>query len=58
VARRPSRRQLPCPSPGERPPIGPGWIHEIKRDGFRIMARRADGRVRLLTRKGYLEPLP
>jgi hypothetical protein len=32
---------------------GLGWIHEIKHDGFRIMARRADGRVRLLTRKAY-----
>ena len=31
----------PClPSPAERPPSGDGWIHEIKHDGFRIMARR------------------
>ncbi len=31
----------PClPSPAERPPTGPGWLHEIKHDGFRIMARR------------------
>jgi bifunctional non-homologous end joining protein LigD len=29
-----------------------GWIHEVKHDGFRIMARRADGGVRLFTRKG------
>jgi len=43
----------PClPSPGKRPPAGPGWIHEIKRDGFRIMARRDGAGVRLLTRKG------
>jgi hypothetical protein len=43
----------PClPRPGKQPPAGRGWIHEIKHDGFRIMARRADGRVRLLTRKG------
>ena len=28
------------PSPAKAPPSGPGWIHEIKRDGFRIMARR------------------
>jgi bifunctional non-homologous end joining protein LigD len=34
------------------PPTGPKWIHEIKHDGYRIMAQRADGRVRLLTRKG------
>ena len=43
----------PClPRPAKQPPEGCGWIHEIKHDGFRIMARRADGRVRLLTRKG------
>jgi hypothetical protein len=36
----------------KQPPEGRGWIHEIKHDGFRIMARRADGRVQLLTRKG------
>ena len=43
----------PClPRPANQPPEGRGWIHEIKHDGFRIMARRADGRVRLLTRKG------
>ena len=44
----------PClPSPAERPPAGDGWLHEIKHDGFRIMARRDDGgRVRLVTRNG------
>ena len=43
----------PClPRPAKEPPAGRGWIHEIKHDGFRIMARRADGRVRLLTRNG------
>jgi bifunctional non-homologous end joining protein LigD len=44
----------PClPSCAERPPSGPKWLHEIKHDGFRIMARRnADG-VRLYTRNGY-----
>jgi ATP-dependent DNA ligase len=31
----------PClPSPADRPPIGPNWIHEIKHDGYRLMARR------------------
>jgi ATP-dependent DNA ligase len=28
------------PSPAERPPGGPNWIHEIKHDGYRLMARR------------------
>jgi bifunctional non-homologous end joining protein LigD len=43
----------PClPSPAKVPPSGPDWIHEIKHDGFRIMARRDVAGVRLLTRKG------
>jgi bifunctional non-homologous end joining protein LigD len=43
----------PClPSPAERPPSDPGWLHEIKHDGFRIMARRDGAGVRLITRHG------
>ena len=31
----------PClPSPSGKPPSGSNWIHEIKHDGFRLMARR------------------
>jgi hypothetical protein len=31
----------PClPSPADRPPSGTNWIHEIKHDGYRLMARR------------------
>jgi bifunctional non-homologous end joining protein LigD len=31
----------PClPSPCECPPSGPGWLHEIKHDGFRVIARK------------------
>ena len=41
------------PRPAAEPPRGPGWIHEIKHDGFRIMARRDERGVRLLTRNGY-----
>jgi bifunctional non-homologous end joining protein LigD len=41
----------PClPSPAKVPPSGPGWLHEIKHDGFRIMARRDSAGVRLITR--------
>ena len=40
------------PSPAERPPTGPGWIHEIRHDGFRMMVRRDAAGVRLLTRNG------
>ena len=44
----------PClPSRAERPPAGPDWIHEIKHDGFRILARRDKKRVRLFTRNDY-----
>jgi bifunctional non-homologous end joining protein LigD len=43
----------PClPSPAKHPPAGSSWIHEIKHDGFRIMARRDAGGVRLITRNG------
>ena len=38
--------------PGSRP-ADPARIHEIKHDGFRIMARRDERGVRLLTRNGY-----
>src|SRR5262249_35262765 len=34
------------------PPSGPGWPHEIKHDGFRIMARKDAAGVRLITRAG------
>jgi bifunctional non-homologous end joining protein LigD len=50
---RPSGFIDPClPSPAERPPSGAGWVHEIKHDGFRLMARRDGAGVRLLTRRG------
>ena len=43
----------PClPRPAKEPPAGPGWIREIKHDGFRILARRDKDRVRLATRNG------
>ena len=41
---------LPCPA--KLPPSGSGWIHEIKHDGFRLLARRAAAGVRLITRRG------
>jgi len=30
----------PClpPSPAPNPPAGDGWVHEIKLDGFRLLA--------------------
>jgi bifunctional non-homologous end joining protein LigD len=44
----------PClPSSAERPPTRTGWIHEIKHDGYRLMARRDPIGIRLLTRNGH-----
>jgi bifunctional non-homologous end joining protein LigD len=43
----------PClPSPAKAPPSGPGWLHEIKHDGFRILARKDAAGVGLITRAG------
>ena len=35
-----------------RPPSGSNWIHEIKHDGYRLMARRDPVGIRLITRRG------
>jgi ATP-dependent DNA ligase len=44
----------PClPRPADEPPAGPGWIHEIKHDGFRILAHRRGRSTRLFSRNGH-----
>jgi bifunctional non-homologous end joining protein LigD len=44
----------PCiPTQADKPPVGPDWIHEIKHDGYRLIVRKKDDRVRLFTRRGY-----
>jgi hypothetical protein len=41
----------PClPSPAPNPSAGDGWIHEIRLDGFRMLARRDGAGVRVLSR--------
>jgi ATP-dependent DNA ligase len=48
------RLYQPClPTPAPKAPTGPLWVHEIKHDGFRIVARRIGGVVRLQTKQGY-----
>jgi bifunctional non-homologous end joining protein LigD len=43
----------PClPSATSEPPSGADWLHEIKHDGFRIIARKEGKRVRLYSRPG------
>jgi bifunctional non-homologous end joining protein LigD len=44
----------PClPRAAKKPPAGSGWIHEIKHDGFRIVAQLDTAGVRLVTRNGF-----
>ena len=63
-----SAEQLPSPLEGEgrlpdfippqlarsvdRPPAGPGWVHEIKFDGYRLQLRVQGGACQVLTRNG------
>jgi bifunctional non-homologous end joining protein LigD len=43
----------PClPTKAERPPSGELWLHEIKHDGFRVIARKDGAKVRLYSRPG------
>jgi bifunctional non-homologous end joining protein LigD len=52
--KRPEPSFEPClPRPAKEPPAGSGWVHEIKHDGFRTIARRDAGGVRLITRNGH-----
>src|SRR5204862_7792574 len=38
----------PCqPALADRPPSGSGWLHEIKFDGYRVIARKDGEQVRL-----------
>jgi ATP-dependent DNA ligase len=60
VARRPRAETAALPQwirpqltqPVDAAPDGPGWLHEIKFDGYRMHARLDRGAVRLLTRTG------
>jgi ATP dependent DNA ligase domain len=44
---------LPCqPFLVARPPAGPGWLHEVKHDGYRITGLKQGERVTLWSRYG------
>src|SRR5262245_45717480 len=43
----------PClPTKAAEPPSGGRWLHEIKHDGFRVIARKDGNHVRLYSRPG------
>ena len=43
----------PClPTKAPQPPTGEAWLHEIKHDGFRVVARKDGDRVKLYSRPG------
>ena len=44
----------PCiPTRAAKPPAGPGWVHEIKHDGYRPIVRRDGNVAQLFTRRGF-----
>jgi ATP-dependent DNA ligase len=44
----------PClPTKALKVPAGSRWLFEIKHDGYRMIARKREGRVRLYTRRGF-----
>ena len=46
----------PClPTKTDKLPSGSQWLHEIKHDGFRIVARKEGSRVRLYRRPTFQE---
>ena len=47
----------PClPTKTDKLPSGSEWLHEIKHDGFRIIARKDGERVRLYSRPAMTSP--
>ena len=51
----------PCrPTLVAAPPVGAGWLHEMKHDGYRLLARKQGDRVTLWSRYGtdFTDKLP
>ena len=36
----------------DHPPVGPGWVHEVKHDGFSILAHKQGDRVNVWSHRG------
>jgi bifunctional non-homologous end joining protein LigD len=52
---RPTPFIVPClPTKAPQPPTGGAWLHEIKHNGFRVIARKEGARVQLYSRPGNL----
>src|SRR5690606_24670076 len=45
---------------GSKPPTGEAWLHELKWDGYRLVATIADGKVRMWSRNAieWTEKVP
>ena len=57
----PAGFMIPCqPTLVGYPPEGPGWLHEMKHDGYRLLARKQGERVTLWSRYGteFTDKLP
>jgi hypothetical protein len=48
----PSGFIAPCLPTNAPTPVGHEWVHEIKFDGFRVIGRKEDNRVKLYSRPG------
>jgi bifunctional non-homologous end joining protein LigD len=43
----------PClPTVAKKPPVDDRFVYEIKHDGYRLMVRKHEGRVRIYSRRG------
>lgn len=50
--RQPAKLKPQLATLGDAVPAGDDWLHEMKFDGYRLLARIRDGKVQLITRNG------